>query len=75
MVVSVLSSFPKMAAALFAEGLTTGADAFYTAEQWLAEGKTEKAAIRFEELAARFGSSWIGRASRERLAAIRKQQS
>ena len=66
---------PEGAAALFAEGLTTGADAFYTAEQWLAEGKTEVARIRFEELATHFGSLWIGRASRERLAAIRKQES
>jgi len=55
------------AAALFAEGVTTGADAFYEAERWLAEGKTEEARTRFEELSEHFGTVWIGRASRERL--------
>ena len=58
------------AAALSAEGLTTGADAFYEAERWLAEGKTEEARIRFERLSERFGTLWIGVASRERLAGL-----
>jgi predicted amidohydrolase len=58
------------AARLFAEGITTGADAFYEADRWLAEGKVEEAHRRFEELAAHFGTLWIGRASRERLAKI-----
>jgi len=55
------------AATLFAEGLTTGADAFYEAERWLNEGKIEDAKHRFEELARHFGTIWIGRASQERL--------
>ena len=55
------------AAALFAEGLTTGADAFYEAERWLAEGQVETAKLRFESLAQHFGTLWIGRTSRERL--------
>ena len=55
------------AASLFAEGLTTGADAFYEAEGWLAEGKAESARRRFESLSEHFGTLWIGRASRERL--------
>ena len=55
---------------LCAEGMTTGADAFYEAEGWLAEGKVEEARVRFEALSERFGTVWIGNASRERLAAI-----
>ena len=52
---------------LGAEAFTTGPDAFYEAERWLSEGKTDEAMQRFEELAERFGSTWIGRASRDRL--------
>ena len=55
------------AAALCAEGLTTGADAFYEAERWRSEGKTEEARQRFEELSEHFGTAWIGRVSRDRL--------
>ena len=58
---------PEEAAALFAEGLTTGADAFYEADRWLGEGRLEEAKARFEALAERFGTLWIGRAARERL--------
>ena len=65
---------PEEAAALFAEGLTTGADAFYEAERRLAEGKTEEARRRFEELSEYFGTIWIGRASRDRLKEISTQQ-
>lgn len=61
---------PEEAAALFAEGLTTGADAFYEAERWLAEGRIEEARRRFEELSAHFGTLWIGRAAREQLQRI-----
>ena len=60
------------AAAKMAEGLTTGADAFYEAEKRAADGRTEEARQRFEELAERFGTIWIGRASRERLAALER---
>jgi predicted amidohydrolase len=63
------------ASALCAEGMTTGADAFYEAERWLAEGKHEEAALRFEQLAEHFGSLWMGRASRERLEKIRHKGS
>jgi len=58
------------AATLFAEGLTTGADAFYEAERWLSQGKVKAAKCRFEELANHFGTLWIGRSSRERLKTI-----
>jgi predicted amidohydrolase len=55
------------AAKLCAEGLTTGADAFYEAERWLSEGKFEEARQRFEKLYQHFGTIWIGRVSRDRL--------
>jgi len=55
------------AMALGAEAFTTGPDAFYEAERWLSEGKNDEAKQRFEELAERFGTTWIGRASRDRL--------
>ena len=61
---------PEEASALMAEGLTTGADAFYEADHWLSEGKVEDAKRRFQELSNRFGTIWIGRASRERLERI-----
>gem|GEM_PF-577768 len=55
------------AQALFADAITTGAEAFYEAERLLSEGKTEEARQRFEALSRRFGTTWIGRAARERL--------
>ena len=58
------------AAALGAEVFTTGADAFYEADKWLSEGRTEEARGRFEKLAQHFGTTWIGRASRDRLQKI-----
>lgn len=64
----------EKASALFAEGLTTGSDAFYEADRWLNEGKIETAKIRFEELAQHFGTIWIGRASLERLNSIASKQ-
>ena len=53
---------------LGAEALTTGADAFYEAERWAAEGKSEAAIARYRALAERFGTLWIGRAAADRLA-------
>ena len=53
---------------MFNEALTTGADAFYEAEEWQKEGRLLEARARFEQLSERFGTAWIGRASRERLA-------
>jgi len=58
---------PEEAAALFAEGLTTGEDAFSEAEKLRSEGKIEEARRRFEELSQHFGTTWIGRSSRDRL--------
>ncbi len=58
------------AAALGAEVFTTGADAFYEADKWLGEGRVEEARSRFEKLAQHFGTTWIGRASRDRLQKI-----
>jgi predicted amidohydrolase len=65
---------PEEAAALFAEGLTTGADAFDEADRWLSEGKVKEAKRRFEELAEHFGTAWIGRASRDRLKKIAEEE-
>ena len=56
------------AADLFNEALTTGADAFYEAEEWQKAGRVEEARERLVQLSERFGTAWIGRASRERLA-------
>lgn len=58
------------AAALGAEVFTTGADAFYEADKWLGEGRIEEASSRFEKLAQHFGTTWIGRSSRDRLQKI-----
>lgn len=62
------------AAALFAEGITTGSDAFYEAERWLAEGKVEEAKHRFDSLSKHFGTLWMARASRERLKKMAAQE-
>ena len=62
------------ATALAAEAFTTGPDAFYEGERWLAEGKTEEAQQRFEELTEHFGTLWIGRASRDRLKKISEER-
>jgi len=56
------------ASLLGAEALTTGADAFYEAERWAAEGKIDAAVARYDALAKRFGTIWIGRVAAERLA-------
>jgi len=58
----------QQASDMFNEALTTGADAFYEAEEWQKEGRLLEARARFEQLSERFGTAWIGRASRERLA-------
>ncbi len=52
---------------LAAEVSTTGADAFYEADRILRDGNIEEARRRFESLAEHFGTTWIGRASRQRL--------
>ena len=58
------------AAALSAEVGTTGAAAFDEAERLLNQGKVDEAKERFEKLAEHFGTTWIGRASRNRLKKI-----
>ncbi len=58
------------AAALSAEGMTTGADAFYEADRLRAKGEHEEARRRFEHLSERFRTLWIGRVARERLDAM-----
>ncbi|MBT3266286.1 carbon-nitrogen hydrolase family protein [Candidatus Poribacteria bacterium] len=60
----------EAAAALSAEGMTTGADAFYEADRLRAEGETDEARRQFQHLAEHFGTLWIGRVARERLAAM-----
>ena len=62
------------AVALGAEAFTTGPDEFYEADRLLSEGKTEEAKRRFEELSERFGTTWIGQASRDRLKRIAENQ-
>ena len=56
----------------FAAALTTGAEAFDEGERWLQAGNAARARARFVELSAQFGTVWIGRAARERLARIDK---
>jgi len=63
---------PEEAAALCAEGLTSGADAFCEADRWLAEGRVEDARRRFGELAEHFGTLWIGRVARDRLTKLQE---
>jgi predicted amidohydrolase len=63
----------EAASALGAEALTTGADAFYEAERWVAEGKVEAAVARYQALVERFGTIWIGRVAAERLADLTAQ--
>ena len=58
------------AVALSAEVGTTGAVAFEEAERLLDEGKVAQAKERFEQLTEHFGTTWIGRASRDRLKKI-----
>ena len=58
----------ERAAQMCAEGMTVGADAFYEGDKWLEEGRLEAARQRFTELAARFGTIWIGRVAQQRLA-------
>ena len=65
----------EQAAALMAEGMTTGAEAFYQAERWIEQGQTALARQRFTELAQHFGSVWIGRVARQRLACIEADSS
>jgi len=62
----------EVAAALCAEGMTTGADAFYAADRLRAAGKTAEATRAFQELSDHFGTLWIGRVARERLEAVRE---
>jgi len=62
--------FPETTRAL----TLAGADAFHEADRWLSQGKSEEAKQRFKELAERFGTTWIGRASRKRLEKIGEQQ-
>jgi hypothetical protein len=58
----------------FAAALTTGAEAFDEGERWLQAGNAARARARFVELLAQFGTVWIGRAARERLARIDTQE-
>jgi hypothetical protein len=58
------------ATALFAEGITTGAERFYEAQRLQQAGEIEAARELFADLGARFGTLWMGTAARERLAAL-----
>jgi predicted amidohydrolase len=63
----------EQAATLMSEGLTTGADAFYEADRWLAEGKKQQAREQYQSLSDHFGTTWIGRASRQRIEKIESE--
>jgi len=58
------------AAALGAEIFTHASDAFYRADALLKEGKVAEAEPEFKRLAERYGTTWIGRAARDRLSRI-----
>jgi predicted amidohydrolase len=77
-VLKKLSNVPVMtgkeAAALSAEIFTHASDAFYQADALFKEGKFAEAKPEFERLAARYGTTWIGRSSRERLQKIAEGQ-
>jgi predicted amidohydrolase len=63
----------EQASALAAEVFTTAADAFYEADRLLSEGSVEEAISQFRELSERYGTTWVGRASRERLEKIARR--
>ena len=64
---------PDEAARLAAEVLTTGQDRFTAAEELVKAGKTDEAVAEFEAMSEHFGTTWIGRASRDRLAKLKGQ--
>ena len=55
---------PEEAARLAAEVLTTGEERFTAAQKLLKAGRREEAKKEFEEMAAHFKTTWIGRAAR-----------
>ncbi len=55
------------ASRLGAEVLTTGAERFTAADELVKAGKRDEAIAEFEAMSAYFRTTWIGRASRERL--------
>jgi len=61
------------AIALSAEVGTTGAAEYNEAERLLRAGKVAEAKQRFEKMAEHFGTTWIGRASRNQLKKIDEQ--
>lgn len=62
------------AAALFAEGITTGTERFYEAERLQKAGQIEAARAIFVDLGERFGTLWMGTVSRQRLTALDRQE-
>ena len=54
-------------------GLTTGEERFNQASALAREGKTAEAIRLFEQLCRECRTSWIDRASRQRLETLRKQ--
>ena len=59
------------ASRLGAEVLTTGDDRFRAAEKLLEVGKRDEAIAEFEAMSVHFKTTWIGRASRDRLKELR----
>jgi len=64
---------PEEAARLGAEVLTTGQDRFSAAEALVKAGKKDEAIAEFESMSEHFKTTWIGRASRDRLAKLREE--
>ena len=70
--VHVLSG--REAAALSAEIFTHASVAFYEADAKFKEGRLSETKAEFTRLAERYGTTWIGRASRDRLAKIAEEE-
>jgi len=60
-------------ARLAAEVLTTGEERFSAAGKLVEAGKISEAVREYEAMSEHFGTTWIGRRSRERLAGLREQ--
>ena len=51
--------------------MTTGNDRFRAADKLVKAGKPDEAIAEFEAMSAHFKTTWIGRASRDRLKELR----
>lgn len=58
----------------FAEGITTGSERFYEADRLQKAGDLNAAIAIYQELGDRFGTLWMGRVSRQRLATLSEDE-